>query len=168
MDGDLLANLAPHLEAWWGVITALGALAGLCLAISGLAGLAGRGGRGRARALTTLLSGVLLLNLPEVLDVLSRTLVGTDAADVLSYRPPAAEGGSLVRVAVLALGLTGLVGVARGLYLLGLGPAEGGGLPRALVHLAGGILCVNFVEFVKILASSLGGEVQALVEAVVG
>lgn len=165
---DPLASLVPHLEAWWGTIGTIAALIGLALAVKGLAGLAGRPDGRRRGAFLALVSGILLLNLPELLDVLSGTILGRDSAEVLSYRPPDHPAAGLMRLVFLAVALVGLIGTARGVYILGLPGGEGGGLPRALVHLAGGILCLNLPEFLRLLAASLGGEVEALVAAIVG
>lgn len=169
MGADLLQNLIPHLEAWWGPITLIAAAIGLALAVSGLTGLALGNGERRWKAFASLLSGVLLINLPELMDVLSQTILSADSASPLSYAAPRNHpAGNLVRVSVLVIGLVGLIGVARGVYLLRLAPAEGGGPARALVHLIGGILCVNLVEFLKLLAASLGGEVEAIIATIVG
>ena len=169
MGVDILSSLAPHLAAWWTPITLIAAAAGLWLSISGLMALASERPGSKGRALAALVSGVLLLNLPDLMDALRQTLLSADSASPLSYAAPMGHpAGSLVRVVVLAIGLVGLVGVARGVYLLRLSPSEGGGVPRALVHLAGGILCVNLTEFLRLLAASLGGDAQALVEAIVG
>lgn len=166
---DILANLVPHLEVWWGVLLVIITMIGLALTVSGLLGLASaRPGGGGKKAFLTLLAGAVLLNAPELLDALSQTLLGGDSADLLSYRPPAHAAAGYLRVAVLAVGLVGLVGVARGVCILRLTGGEGGGLPRALAHIVGGVLCVNLTEFLKILAATFGGDVEAVVSALVG
>ncbi|MDR2368431.1 MAG: hypothetical protein LBF58_10070 [Deltaproteobacteria bacterium] len=168
MGQDILANLIPHLEPWWGTLGVIVALIGLTLTVKGLAGLANRPRGGARMAFVTLLSGILLLNAPEFMDVLAQTLFSRDSADVLSYRPPAHAASGIFRLVVLVVGLTGVIGVARGIYILRLSGGEGGGLPRALVHIAGGILCVNLVEFLRLLAASLGGEAESIVTSVIG
>jgi hypothetical protein len=166
---DALANLASHLEAWWTPIISLAALIGLWLTATGLIALSSKSQGGRGRALAALASGALLVNLPELMDALSQTLLSNDSLSPLSYAAPKSHSASsLVKAAVLAIGLVGLIGVARGAYLLRLAPAEGGGLPRALVHMAGGVVCVNLPEFLRILAAALGGDAQALVASIVG
>jgi uncharacterized membrane protein len=165
---DILANLIPHLESWWTVLTVIVSLIGLALLVIGLLGLSKVQAEGKKKAFLTLLAGVLLLNSPEFMDVLAQSLFSHDSAEVLSYRPPTGAAAGLIRLAVLVVGLVGLIGVARGIYLLKLAPGEGGGVPRALVHIIGGILCVNLVEFLRLLAASLGGEVESIVSAILG
>jgi hypothetical protein len=132
--------------------------------------LSGRPAGGRTKGFLSLLAGVLLLNFPELLDVLAQTFFGHGSDDVLSYRAPGGAGGaaSFIRLAFLVIALTGLIGVARGVYILRLTGGEAGGLPRALAHIVGGVLCVNIVPFLKILAASLGGDVEAVISALIG
>jgi hypothetical protein len=163
---DIFSNLIPHLESWWNVLGIIIALIGLSLTIMGLLGLAK--GDGRKTSFLTLMAGILLLNAPEFMDVLAQSLFSRNSAEVLSYRPPAQAASGLLRLVFLVVALTGIIGVARGIYILRLTGGEGGGLPRALVHITGGILCVNLVEFLKILAVSLGGEVESIVTAIIG
>jgi hypothetical protein len=147
------------------------ALIGLALVVKGLAGLAGLAARPDGRrlgAFLALASGILLINFPELLDALSQTILGRDSADALSYRPPANPAAGYLRLVFLVVAIVGLVGVARGVYILRLTGGEGGGLPRALVHMVGGILCLNLPEFLRLLAASVGGEVEALVSAIIG
>ncbi|MDR1486765.1 MAG: hypothetical protein LBT62_02045 [Deltaproteobacteria bacterium] len=166
---DLLLNLIPHLETWWGVLEVIVAAIGLFLVVSGLVGLSGRQDGGKKRALLTLIAGTLMLNAPSLLDAFAQTLFTQNSAEVLSYHPPDSNPASgYIRLAVLAVALTGLIGVARGLYLMRLSPGEGGGLARALVHMTGGVICVNLVEFLKLLAASLGGDVEILVTSILG
>ncbi|MDR3135651.1 MAG: hypothetical protein LBU69_06120 [Deltaproteobacteria bacterium] len=168
MSQDIFANLIPHLESWWAVLVAIISLIGLCLVIKGLMGLSGRPREKAKRAFLTLLSGIILLNSPEFMDILAQTLFSQDSAEILSYRPPGHAGSGIIRLVVLVVGLTGLIGIARGVYILRLTGGEGGGLPRALAHIAGGILCVNLVDFLRLLAFSLGGEIESIVSSVVG
>jgi hypothetical protein len=147
----------------------MAALVGLWLTVSGLMALSSKSQGGRGRALAALASGALLVNLPELIDALSQTLFSADSLSPLAYSAPKGHSaGSLVKVSVLAIGLIGLIGVARGAYLLRLSPAEGGGLPRALVHMIGGVVCVNLTEFLRLLAAALGGDAQALLASIVG
>ncbi|MDR2386801.1 MAG: hypothetical protein LBE80_04345 [Deltaproteobacteria bacterium] len=168
MSQDLLTNLIPHLESWWSVLGLIITFIGLALLVKGLIGLASRVQGGSKGAFLTLLCGVILINCPEFMDVLAQSLFNQNSAQVLSYRPPNHAASGLFRLVVLVVGLTGMIGLARGVYILRLTGGEGGGLPRALVHIAGGILCVNLVDFLRILAVSLGGEVQSVVTSILG
>jgi hypothetical protein len=136
--------------------------------VKGLIRLTGRTGLDYRRGAITFISGILMLNLSVFSDVLARSLFGTDPAGILSYRPQVSSGSEIIRFVLLAVGLTGLIGVGRGLFLLRLTPPEGGGLARAIVHMIGGILCMNFAEFLRILASGFGGEVEILITSVIG
>jgi hypothetical protein len=120
-------------------------------------------------AFITLVAGTLMLNAPSVLDAFSQTFFNQPSAEVLSYRPPETNPASgYLRLVVLMVALTGLIGVARGLYLMRLSAGEGGGLARAIVHIVGGILCINLVEFIKLLGASLGVDVEVLVSSLLG
>ncbi|MDR1546039.1 MAG: hypothetical protein LBU12_04880 [Deltaproteobacteria bacterium] len=166
-ESDVLNRLASHLEVWRGVTFLLIEAMGLWLFVSGLMALAGRE-QSRGRVCATLAAGALMLNVPGLLDALAQTFFAQNSAQALSYHPPAHAAASYVRFAVLLVNLTGLAGVGRGLYLLKRTAGEGGGLPRALVHIVGGVLCVNIVEFIKLLAVSAGGQVEAVTNAVLG
>ncbi|MDR1657736.1 MAG: hypothetical protein LBT47_09310 [Deltaproteobacteria bacterium] len=165
---DIFNNLIAHLEIWWGVVETIVAAIGLFLVVKGLAGLTDSGSRQRHQALIAIVAGILMLNFSVFSDALARTIFGTDSSEILSYRPPTEVGTDIIRFVFVAVGLTGLVGVGRGLYILRLSPGDGGGLARALVHLAGGILCLNLPEFLRILASSFGGEVEVFITSVIG
>jgi hypothetical protein len=166
----ILANLTPHLQAWWGAATALLCLAGLAIAVRGVASLARTGGRAGSwgAAAFAVGSGILLLNLPGLLDSLAESLFGHGSAQGLSYRPPEHPARHYVQFAVHLLALTGLCGVARGILLLKDSPDRPGQTGRALVHILGGILCVNFPATLRAIGSSLGPDVLSVVTAVIG
>jgi hypothetical protein len=166
----MLENLASHLQGWWGVVTALLWLAGLAITVCGITALARQGGRARSWGALgfAIGAGVLLLNLPGFLDSLAASLFGHGSVQGLSYKPPDHPARHYVRFAVHLLALVGLVGVGRGLLLLKDSPERPGQLGRALVHVFGGVLCVNFIETLKIIGRSLGSEVMGVITAVTG
>jgi hypothetical protein len=166
----VLATLTPHLQGWWGAVTALLCLAGFAITVMSVAALARGGGRaGRwGAAVFAAAAGVLLVNLPGFLDSLAATLFGHGSVQGLTYSPPEHPARHYVRFAVHLLALVGLVGVGRGILLLKDAPDRPGQLGRALVHIAGGILCVNFTATLKIIGRSLGSDVLGVITAVTG
>ncbi|MDR1080035.1 MAG: hypothetical protein LBQ79_03505 [Deltaproteobacteria bacterium] len=166
----ILANLTPHLQEWWGAVTALLCLAGFAITVAGVAALARGGGRaGRWGAVVfAVAAGVLLVNLPGFLDSLAMSLFGHGSVQGLTYSPPEHPARDYVRFAVHLLALVGLVGVGRGILLLKDSPERPGQLGRALVHIAGGILCVNFPATLKIIGRSLGSDAMGVITSITG
>ncbi|MDR2611360.1 MAG: hypothetical protein LBG06_00435 [Deltaproteobacteria bacterium] len=171
-DDDMLANLIPHLQGWWGALSAALCLAGLAIVVCGVASLARGAACGRARpwaaAAFAVGAGILLVNLPGFLDSLAQSVFGHASVQGLSYRPPEHPARHYVQFAVHLLALVGLAGVGRGLLLLRDSPERPGQLGRALVHIAGGTLCVNFVPTLRILGRSLGQDVASVIAAITG
>ncbi|MDR1038081.1 MAG: hypothetical protein LBT40_16415 [Deltaproteobacteria bacterium] len=166
----VLTTLTSHLQGWWGVVTALLCLAGFAITVVSVASIARRGGAAArwGAVAFALAAGVLLLNLPGLLDSLAYSLFGHGSVQGLSYSPPEHAASDYVRFAIHLLALVGLVGLGRGVLLLKDAPDRPGQMGRALTHIAGGILCVNFPATLKIIARSLGTDVVGIVAVITG
>jgi hypothetical protein len=112
--------------------------------------------------------GVLFLNVPSFLDALSQTFLGQNSIQALSYQPPATEAQTYVQFAVFLTAIVGLIGLGRGLWLLKDSAQSQGFLARGLVHIFGGIVCVNLVETIRLIAQALGGGLPETVRAIFG
>ncbi|MDR1041839.1 MAG: hypothetical protein LBR80_17085 [Deltaproteobacteria bacterium] len=166
----VLANLTPHLQGWWGAVTAILCLCGFAIVVGGIVALARTGGRAGAWGAVAFAAGAgaLLVNLPGFLDSLALSIFGHGSVQGLDYRPPEHPARHYVRFAVHMLALVGLVGVGRGLFLLKDSPQRPGQLGRALVHIFGGILCVNFTATLRIIGTSLGPDALGVITAITG
>jgi hypothetical protein len=170
MAGDnILANVIPHLASLWESLRVLFVVIGLSLTIWSLwrLALASRA-RGRGQAWASLVVGVIFLNIPSFLDALSQTFLGQSSTQALSYQPPASEGQVYVQFAVFLVALVGLVGVGRGLWLLKDSTQTQGYLARGLIHIGGGIICVNLPPTLRLIAQALGGGLPAAVSSIFG
>jgi uncharacterized membrane protein len=163
-----MQSLRAELEKWLGPIEILMSLTGLALTVIALINLSQSQSRSKSAPLFTLLSGILLLNAPALIEILGRTFFGPSAALALSYKTPQALSSKLVSLALLIVALIGLIGVFRGLYLLKSLADERGVLARATIHLIGGTLCLNAEEFIKVLSLSLGGALDGLIGLALG
>jgi hypothetical protein len=164
---NLIANILPHLSIWWDTLVIVLAFLGVLIFIGSLAKLAGRE-RSWGRIFLALASGVLLINLPSFLDSLAFTIFSENSVLSLSYRPPEHPAKYYIQFAIFVVALVGLIGIGRGIILLKDSGSQPGQLGRALVHIFGGILCVNFVSTLKIMGRSLGGDVLDVIVAIVG
>ncbi|MGL4208170.1 MAG: hypothetical protein ACRCTY_02155 [Candidatus Adiutrix sp.] len=167
---NMLSNAMPHLQVWWGYIIIMIYVAGLACIVSALFKFSNSKQQGAyGKTLLSLLVGVLLLNIRPFLDSLAYTVFNSPSAQSMSYVPPAHEGQIYVQFAVYVVGVVGLLAVARGVLILRRTDSTGNGeIGRALIHFAGGILCVNLPEFLRIIGATLGSEVSQTVNALIG
>ncbi|WP_305910431.1 hypothetical protein Q9L42_021225 (plasmid) [Methylomarinum sp. Ch1-1] len=171
----ILENLIPQLQAWWDPITYIGYFTGLVMVVSGVISAIPknqsmhRGGEyGKSFALV--ISGSLLLSLIPFMDVLSQTIFLEDSVHGLSYTPPSSDTpeGVYITVGMLIIMLTGLVGVIRGLNLLGKSGGDSRLFAPAVTHLIGGIAAVNFTKLLGVIGVSLGGDIENILSKIVG
>jgi hypothetical protein len=167
---QMLANATVNLGPWWPAVKAILALCGLCLFLKGLHGLAaGRGGRGGlSRQLWYLLPAALLVNNGALLDALSHSLLGAPSVAGLSFQAPGHPARNLIQFAVHLVALIGLIGIGRGIMLLRMVGERPGAMAPALTHVIGGILCVNLVPTLKLVAGTLGQDALDLLTAITG
>ncbi|MDR1577811.1 MAG: hypothetical protein LBT86_06265 [Deltaproteobacteria bacterium] len=162
-------NLIPHLATLWDVLRAGFVALGLGLTLWSLwrMAIASRD-RSRGQAWLALVVGVLFLNIPSFLDAMSQTFLGQNSIQTLSYQPPASEAQSYVQFAVFLAAIVGLLGIGRGLWLLRDSGQGQGVLARGLFHIGGGVICVNLVETLRLIAQALGGGLPEAVRAIFG
>lgn len=98
--------------------------------------------------LLMLTSGVLLLTLPAVIQVLLFSIWGDSSP--MSYTPSPSPYSSMFRVVQIAVQVIGMGSLMRGIMLLARSGSSGqqsqpGTMGKAFVHIFGGILCINVV-----------------------
>jgi hypothetical protein len=167
---NMLTNILPPLDSWWGTIVVILRVLGFGLFLKGIFGLAS-GERGRKSAgnlIMTMAAGILLLNTPLLLDGLAATIFGSVSPSSLSYAAPEHPARVYVQFAVHLIAVLGLVGVGRGIIILKDGASRPGELGRALAHVIGGSLCVNLVTTLRFLGNSFGGGMRGVMDAILG
>lgn len=166
---NMLSNAMPHLQAWWGYIFPMLYLAGFfCFIVAVINFPKAQMRQQYGRCFLGMAAGVMLLNAPRFLDVLSYTLFNNGSVQDLSYQPPGHPGQIYVQFAVYVVAVVGICAVARGIFMMRRADQDNHELGKALLHWAGGIICINLPEFLRILGVTLGGEVQTTVEMLIG
>lgn len=166
---NYIANVIPHLQQWWPVIVLLSYLIGLGFGVVSLVQAVSQKQRfNRSVAVWTFWVAVLLLNLPSLMDSLSMTVFNQTSEQSLSYSPPASPGAVYIQFAVYAIQTVGLIGIMRGLCLLRDTPNQSMNFSRGIVHLFGGIIAVNLVNFLRGIGATVGGDVQTYVAKIIG
>lgn len=169
MGENMLSTAMPHVKAWWGYIIVLLYAAGFFCFTAALVNVPkARLKQTYGRCILGMVAGVALLNAPGLLNVLSYTLFSNESVQELSYTPPGHEGQIYVQFAVYVVAVVGLCAIARGILIMRRTDQNNHELSRALIHLAGGIICVNLPQFLRMLGATLGGEVQTTVELLIG
>lgn len=166
---NYISNIIPHLQQWWPVILVLSYLAGVVFAIVAAAqAISHKHKYTRSVSVWTFFSGVLLLNLPAFLDSLSLTVFNSSSEQTLSYVPPSNPGSVYIQFAAYAIMSVGLVGVARGICLLRDTPQKPSNLSRGIIHLIGGIIAINIIQFLRGIGATIGGDVQSYISTIIG
>jgi hypothetical protein len=170
----IIDRIIPELTPAWPMlmITAY-AVGGFLILLSGIhalkCGERGAGGKHSFYGIAlTFCAGILLLNFPEWMNTLARTLFNSGSEQSLSYSAPSHPGSSYVTFAVKFVRLIGAIGIIRGCVLLRDSASQSPQFFRAVTHFIGGILCVNVVQFINILASTAGGDMQSTVAQIIG
>ena len=166
---NYFVNVIPHLQLWWPVIVLLSYLIGLGFGVVSLVQAVSQKQRfNRSVAVWTFWVAVLLLNLPSLMDSLSMTVFNQTSEQSLSYSPPSSPGAVYIQFAVYAIQTVGLIGIMRGLCLLRDTPNQSMNFSRGIVHLFGGIIAVNLVNFLRGIGATVGGDVQTYVAKIIG
>ena len=166
---NYVANVIPHLQAWWPVLILLSYLVGIALAMVAAAQAISQKQRfNRSTAIWSFWSAVLLLNLPTLMDSLSMTVFNQTSEQALSYSPPASPGSVYLQFAVYAIMTVGVIGIARGICLMRDTPNQSMNMSRGLVHIFGGIIAVNIVTFLRGIGATVGGDVQTYIARIIG
>lgn len=166
---NMISNVIVHIKPWWGYIRVMMYLSGLTCVVMSLvhfpkAKLIGT----FHRCVLGLVAGVCLLNTPVFLDSLAYTVFNDPSANPMSYAAPKHYGKVYVDFAVYVIGIIGLIGIARGILIFRRMDITNHEMGRALLHLLGGIICVNLPAFLRIMGTSLGGEVASTVNIIIG
>ncbi len=166
---NYLANVIPHLQQWWPVIVTLSYLIGISFAVlSAVQAISQKHRFDRTVAAWSFTCAVLLLNLPAFMDTLSMSIFDKSSEHILSYSPSASPASIYVQFAVYCIAIIGLIGIVRGLCLLRDTPNQSKNFSRAFVHMIGGIIAVNLVEFLRGIGATLGGDVQSHINTILG
>ena len=96
------------------------------------------------------------------------TVFNQTSEQSLSYSPPSSPGSVYIQFAVYAIQTVGLIGIMRGLCLLRDTPNQSMNFSRGIVHLFGGIIAVNLVNFLRGIGATVGGDVQTYVAKIIG
>lgn len=166
---NYLTNVIPHLQQWWPALIVLIYLMGIGFAVlSCFQAVSHKNRFNRSVAAMSFLAGVLLLNLPALMDSLSMTIFKSSSEQSLSYNPPSNPGAVYIQFAVYAIMTVGIIGIARGVCLLRDTPNQAANFSRGIVHMFGGILAVNIVQFLQGIGATIGGDVQTYITKIIG
>jgi intracellular multiplication protein IcmC len=110
------------------------------------------------RPLAIMLAGIMLLTLPLMIGTFLLAIWGD--ASPLAYTDTASSAYSpFVPVVINFVRLVGIFAFMRGIFMLSRmgnqGGQQGGGLGKALIHMMGGVLCINVVATHQLLSSML-------------
>ena len=167
---NILANVLDDLQAWWDYIHVIFVLIGFVLVVMAFVKYPNDRQHGSvSKVLATLIAGVCLINSGAFLDALAYSLFNQPSIGGLTYTAPSSNPASTyVTFSVYVVAIVGLIGVGRGILLLRAAAFEPHQVSRGLIHLFGGILCVNIVEVLRVLGATLGSDVSSLVVSLVG
>jgi hypothetical protein len=166
---NIIQNIIPHLAAAWGYLRLGFVVIGLGLLIWSLWQMAVKSpNHGQGRVWAALTIGILFINIPGFLDTMAQTVIGQNSVQALSYQPPSNPAQAYVRFTVFVAAIVGLLGLGRGLWLLKDSTQDKGHLARGLVHIIGGIFCINLVETIRLIAQALGGSLPEVVRTIFG
>lgn len=161
MNNEILSNLYRTIQEFWVPMNVFGVFIGFVLFGMALISLAklmqshgSQGSLGRVAGLA--LGGLLLLNTSSILSMVSTSLLGGENINGFSAAVNTSDGQMYIQVAVAAVKMIGFFGFIRGCYLLSC-LREGGGCWPGIIHIIGGVLCLNFEVFAIMLADTLGG-----------
>jgi hypothetical protein len=170
----MIERVIPHLQKFWMPILAISFLMGLAFIVVGLFKMAEAGNRFSHQrtpfsgSSLMVLIGIVLMNIPGVLDTLTLTTLQQPSMQELSYMPPEGVGRSYIRLAIYIVQLVGLCAVVRGCALLRMTARNGGGFGRAVTHTIGGAWAVNIIGFFRMVGLTVGGPIQNAVQFTLG
>lgn len=174
MDGEVIVqNLLPHLQAWWPAIRIIGILIGFVLILIGIYGLVsgGRQQQGDTKSfLTSVIAGILLINIMAFLNVLAQSFFAAESETGLSYTAPGGDDPTALYItfAIYIVMLVGMTGLIYGCILLKRSANDGSLVGRAITHMFGGMMAVNIVQLLHLLSVSMGPGVDSAVSALIG
>jgi hypothetical protein len=165
----VMERIIPLIAAWWEPVITIFYFLGVVLVVASVVQLPNPQNKYKlSKVILTGIAGILLLNLPELMDSLSYTIFNTGSEHTLSYSPPSHPGSVYVKFAIYAVKFIGLLGIGRGCWLLRDNANGQAQVMRGAVHFVGGILAVNIVQFINLLGESIGGDTQSTITAIIG
>lgn len=170
---DMITRIIPQLQQLWTLIFAVSVLMGLILVFTGLYRLGTSGGRAGASSPAmpkiTVLIGIIILNIPAVLDTLAMSTLDEPSVQALTYIPPESTGRMYIQLAVYLIQIIGLLALIRGWSLMDkIGRNGDSVFWKASTHIIGGFMAVNIVECFRLVGLSIGGPVQNAVSFTFG
>lgn len=169
--GVMLTNLKGAFGSLKALIAAIAYVAGISLIFRGLAMFRSFGHQSMAEQpeiagpMVYIIVGAILIYLPSNIDVNLNTIFGSTelgaATELLSYAPDA-NNQTLVdflTVIVNYLQLLGLIAFVRGWLILakmGQRGEQPGAFTKGVLHVIGGVLLINLVGTIQILANTFG------------
>ncbi len=167
---SILTNLANNLETVWYMLGGLSYLFGIFFCIAGILGLKEYGMRttfmqvqkGMFPSLFKVLIGATFIFLPTSMDVLMTTFFGMNTSDSFKQWGDTsvnANWDDIFRPLTVLVRVVGLGALIRGLALLpkiGKQNAQPNTMSKAIIHIVGGVFCINIVGTIDILKATLG------------
>lgn len=175
-----LDSVIENVSPWFEELYIVAYLIGFVLIVQSLVQLSPHGKRalhgeeGMGKVLATLFGGLFLMSFPALLDALSLTIFGETTVTALS--DVGGMGGSADpsviyrQVTVIIVQVVGVIGIIRGCVLLSRSGHDGRSFPQAITHLVGGIMAVNYLKTVLLLADLFKSspEVSGALKAMIG
>lgn len=170
---QMIERLIPQLQQFWTLIFLIAVLMGLTLAGGGLYRLAKSGGRVGAGSpgmpKTMVFSGIMIMNVPAVLDTLSMSTLNEPSVQALSYIPPESAGKMYIQLAVYLIQIIGLCAILRGWNQMDkINRAGDAAFTKASAHIIAGFMDVNIVEWFRVFGFTFGGPIQDAVQFTFG
>lgn len=171
--GEIIANVVNLCNDWWGPIIIFSYLFGFCVLVIGIINLAKssqRTGQGFYMPMMAIITGIFLLNLPAILNVVSHTFFDNNPTsnfglNGLSYQ--ASSGSDITKLflvgAFALFSVVGLFSIARGVYMLYTSSTQQSqnSFVGALIHIIAGVFLINLDQFLRLFGKSMGSIVES-------
>jgi len=160
----ILKNIVGILDQWWTPIIILTYLFGFCLVIMGLIRMGthkDRGGGTFYGPTMTMISGICLLSLHSVYDIITVSVFGSEKRSLgsLGYDITTNNVSEVyVQFALALFVFIGLLSCIKGIYMLHTSVKDQKQNEfGAIIHIISGVILVNIQPFLKMIGVSLGG-----------
>lgn len=168
----MIKNVILAMELWWNPIQKIFYLVGFGFVVTGLATMPGNSRQqmymqgGPGRSLLMILCGIILLNLPLLMDAASWTIFGQTSLQELSYAGSTDDQyGIYKKFAVYLVMLIGLGGIGAGVIKLRQLADNPYVLGKSATYIIGGIIAINITTFAEAIGVTIGGNVEAIISA---
>lgn len=167
---SMLTNLAKQLQGFWVLLYALSYLLGIYFCIAGIFAMKEYGMRttfmqvqkGMLPSLFKFFIGILFIYLPTSMDAMMTTFFGLSVSDSFKKWPSTSINASwndIFQPLLVLVRVVGLGALMRGLALLtkvGQQNTQPNTLSKAMIHIVGGVFCINIVGTIDMLKATLG------------